>query len=102
LAKLGAHVDVLEVYRTVIPDDAAEHAAEAFLTKPDWVTFTSSSTVNNLLSVMDRAKLDGVKLASIGPVTSETIRKHQLTVTCEATPHTIDGLVAAIIQLAKA
>jgi uroporphyrinogen III methyltransferase/synthase len=96
LAKRGALVDVLEVYRTVVPGDAAVHAAEAFDDKPDWVTFTSSSTVKNLLSVLSPEKLEGVRLASIGPVTSETLRKHGLTVACEAQPHTIEGLVDAI------
>jgi len=90
-------VDVLEVYRTVVPEDAAARAEDAFGNdKPDWVTFTSSSTVKNLLTVLDRKNLEGVRIASIGPVTSETIRKHGLTVDCEANPHTIEGLVAGI------
>ena len=98
LKKLGAVVDVLDVYRNVVPDDAPRRAAEAFQTKPDWVTFTSSSTVKNLLAVMDRSKLAGVRLASIGPVTSDTLRKHGLSVDAEASPHTMDALVDAIIQ----
>ena len=98
LTKLGARVDVLEVYRNVLPEDAAASAQQAFVTKPEWVTFTSSSTVKNLLAVMDRSKLEGVRLASIGPVTSDTMRKHGLTVHCEAEPHTIEGLVDAMMQ----
>lgn len=98
LEKRGAIVDVLDVYRNVVPEDAAAHAAEAFKTKPAWVTFTSSSTVKNLLAVVDRANLEGVRLASIGPVTSDTLRKHGLTVACEADPHTMDGLVAAMVR----
>ncbi|HEY3743218.1 MAG TPA: uroporphyrinogen-III C-methyltransferase [Bryobacteraceae bacterium] len=98
LTKRGAHVDILEVYRTVIPDDAASRAAAAFRErKPDWVTFTSSSTVTNLLAVLEPARLAGVKLASIGPVTSQTLRKHGLEPACEAKPHTMDGLVSAIL-----
>jgi uroporphyrinogen III methyltransferase/synthase len=97
LRRLGAAVDVLDVYRNVLPEDAARRAEEAFAkTKPDWVTFTSSSTVKNLLAVMDRKNLEGVRIASIGPVTSETVRKHGLRVDCEAEPHTIEALVRAI------
>lgn len=96
LSKLGAEVDVLDVYRNVVPENATACAREAFRTKPDWVTFTSSSTVKNLLAVLDRGKLEGVRLASIGPVTSETMRKHGLTVDVEAEPYTMDALVAAI------
>lgn len=98
LTKLGAQVDVMDVYRNVIPEDAAARAIEAFQVKPHWVTFTSSSTVKNLLAVMDRGKLKGVRLASIGPVTSDTLRKHGLTVDTEAEPHTMDALVAAIMR----
>jgi uroporphyrinogen III methyltransferase/synthase len=98
LTKRGASVDVLEIYRNVPPEDAAARCIEAFRVKPDWVTFTSSSTDKNLLAAMGREKLDGVRLASIGPVTSETMRKHGLTVDCEAKPHTIDGLVEAIMR----
>jgi len=98
LTKLGARVDVLEVYRNVLPEDAAASAQKAFASKPEWVTFTSSSTVKNLLAVIDGSKLEGVRLASIGPVTSDTMRKHGLMVHREAQPHTIEGLVDAIMR----
>ena len=97
LRQRGAHVDVVETYRNVIPAGAPARARQAFERKPDWVTFTSSSTVKNLLSMVDRAALEGVRLASIGPATSDTMRRHGLDVDAEADPHTIEGLVAAII-----
>lgn len=98
LRRRGAMVDILDVYETVLPEVAAARAAEAFRVKPDWVTFTSSSTVTNLLSVLDAAQLKGVLLASIGPVTSDALLKQALTVTCQANPHTMDGLVEAIMR----
>jgi len=100
LGKRGAMVDVVEAYRTVVPDDAAGRATEVFGGKrrPDWVTFTSSSTVKNFIAVAGREALQGVRVASIGPVTSETARAHGLEVTIEADPFTIDGLVAAIVR----
>jgi uroporphyrinogen III methyltransferase/synthase len=99
LSKLGAHIDVVEAYRNVVPPEANERAHTIFAAshKPDWITFTSSSTVNNLIAAADREALKGVRIASIGPVTSETARSHGLTVHAEAKQFTIDGLLEAIL-----
>jgi uroporphyrinogen III methyltransferase/synthase len=94
----GAIVDVVEAYRTVVPEAGEDTIAEAFERKPDWITFTSSSTVKNFLALAGRERLDGVRVASIGPVTSDTARKHGIPVTVEAAEHTMDGLVEAILQ----
>ena len=96
LRERGAAVDVVEAYRTIIPADAAARAKEALAHKPDWITFTSSSTVTNLLAVAGREALAGIKVASIGPVTSATARAAGLVVDVEAEPHTIEGLVDAL------
>lgn len=98
LAKMGAEVDVVEAYRNVIPEHAAERARQIFTAarKPDWITFTSSSTVKNFLALAGREALTGVRIASIGPVTSNTLRMHGLTVDVEATEYTIDGVISAI------
>jgi uroporphyrinogen III methyltransferase/synthase len=98
LRERGAVVDVVEAYRTIIPADAVARAKEALGHKPDWITFTSSSTVTNLLAVTGREALAGIKIASIGPVTSATAREAGLTVDVEAEPHTIEGLVEAIAK----
>jgi uroporphyrinogen III methyltransferase/synthase len=99
LAGLGAQVDVVEAYRNVIPEGAAERAREIFSgeRRPDWITFTSSSTVKNLIAAAGRELLQGVQIASIGPVTSETARSVGLTVHAEAKQFTIDGLVEALL-----
>ena len=97
LRERGAIVDVVEAYRTIVPADAAARAKEALAHQPDWMTFTSSSTVTNLLAVTGREALQGIKVASIGPVTSATARDAGLSVEVEADPHTIDGLVEAIL-----
>jgi len=96
LRERGAVVDVVEAYRTVIPADAVARAKEALAHKPDWITFTSSSTVTNLVAVAGREALAGIKIASIGPVTSATARAAGLVVNVEAEPHTIEGLVHAL------
>jgi uroporphyrinogen III methyltransferase/synthase len=96
LARRGATVDVVEAYRTVIPDIAGRLPVG-----PDWITFTSSSTVNNFMQVFGRDAVNRVKIASIGPITSATLREHGLEVTAEANPHTIGGLIQAILNRAE-
>lgn len=99
LARRGAIVDVVEAYRTVRPSDLADRAREAFGRKPrpDWITFTSSSTVENLMSVIGPRDLAGVKTATIGPVTSETARRFGIEVSVEASSYTVEGLVQAMV-----
>jgi len=101
LTRRGAHVDVVEAYRTVMPEDAAARAREVFggPHRPDIVTFTSSSTVRNCVEAAGAAALADVKVASIGPVTSRTARELGLHVDYEAREFTIDGLVEAILSL---
>lgn len=100
LTRRGAHVDVVEVYRTAVPAEAPALAEMIFggARKPDWITFTSSSTVTHFVQVAGAAALEGVRVASIGPVTSATARRYGLEVTVEAETFTLDGLVAAILK----
>jgi uroporphyrinogen III methyltransferase/synthase len=100
LAKLGAQVEVVEAYRNVVPLNATARAREIFSSekRPDWITFTSSSTVKNLLAITGPEALEGVRIASIGPVTSATLFAHGLTVDAEASEFTLDGLVEAILS----
>lgn len=67
----------------------------------DWITFTSSSTATNLVALLGptyREQLDGVRLASIGPVTTATMRELGLEPDVTASDSTIDGLVTAIVN----
>ena len=100
LERRGARVDVVEAYRTVAPEDAGARAAEVLGAprKPDWITFTSSSTVQNLVAVAGASALQGVKAASIGPVTSRTARSLGIEIAAEAAVFTIDGLLQAILD----
>jgi uroporphyrinogen III methyltransferase/synthase len=63
--------------------------------KIDWVTITSSATAESLHQMFGRA-LRNSKLASLSPVTSETLRDLGYEVTVEAKPYTIEALVKAI------
>jgi uroporphyrinogen III methyltransferase/synthase len=103
LARRGAQVDVVEAYRTVAPEDAAAHAAKIFdeERKPDCITFTSSSTVQNFVefAAAGADALAGVKVASIGPVTTATAQRLGIHVDSEARQYTVDGLVEAVLGL---
>jgi uroporphyrinogen III methyltransferase/synthase len=96
LARRGARVDVVEAYRTVAPPDLAQHAADVLARGPGWITFTSSSTVQNLVDAIGSEALRNVRTASIGPVTSATLRKYGIPVGVEASAYTVPGLVEAI------
>jgi uroporphyrinogen III methyltransferase / synthase len=99
LRSLGAIVDIVAAYETVTDCPNRETLVEALKNnKVDLVTFTSSSTVTNLLSALgdNAALLQKVKTAVIGPITAATCEKHGLTADITATEFTINGLVEAI------
>ena len=97
LVRRGALVDVIEAYRTVMPLEAGQMASEVFQPPfPDWITFASSSAVDNLVALVSPEILRRSKIASIGPITSKTIRGHALRVDAEAAIHSIAGLIDAI------
>lgn len=102
LRALGADVHRVTAYRTVTPSDASQLAREAFESGIDVVTFTSSSTVHNLIRLLEsgdgpgKAALSDCLIACIGPVTSGAARDLGLTVHVEADEHTVDGLAEAL------
>ena len=104
LSRLGADVIRVTAYRTVTPPNAVKTARDAFANGIDIVTFTSSSTVRNLLALLDesdgngREALTGSLIACIGPVTAGTARELGLRVDIEAEEHTVEGLADALIR----
>lgn len=101
LEKLGAIVDDVACYQTVPETEDVNGAAAKLLeTGADWITFTSSSTVEHFHARFDLPKLVGkfprLKLASIGPETSKAIKGLKLAPALEARTHTVGGLVEAI------
>lgn len=94
----GASVEILPVYRNVVPEGLAEAAKSLFEgpSKPDWVTLMSPSAVKNLLAAVGLATLSQAKIATIGPVTSEAARRHGLEVAAEAVEATPKALGKAI------
>lgn len=104
LEEAGATVDTADAYHTVIPGDSVAQVRESFLstTPPDIVTFTSSSTVNNFIRLMNTSGFSerpvALQAASIGPITSASLREHAWEPWVEAHEHTIPGLVEAICK----
>ncbi len=104
LTNAGATVDVVEAYETVLPESSRAALAGVMHDpnrKPHAITFTSSSTVKNFLDLLGRDNvglLDGVSLASIGPVTSATLRDLGLRADVEAREFTVPALVEALTQ----
>jgi uroporphyrinogen III methyltransferase / synthase len=95
LRERGAEVNVVALYETVReqPEEAEiERAQDA-----DYVTFTSSSTVTNLVEALGDRFPKNARIISIGPVTSETARTAGLEVAVEAERHDIDGLLDALL-----
>lgn len=106
LRLLGAFLDVVEAYETVIPQSSRVELRAALRDprrRPHVITFTSSSTVKSYVALLGirsgRSRLvEGVLNASIGPVTSDTLRQYQLSVDVQATHYTIPGLIEAIVR----
>lgn len=109
LRRAGAQVDVVEAYETVVPRTSRTRLQQVMNNprrRPHIVTFTSSSTVKNFVELLGArqssksraAQLHGIQAASIGPVTSATLRDFGLPAQIAAKEFTIPGLVSAILS----
>lgn len=104
LRKQGAVVDVVTAYKTVADCENKEELIKALESgEVSVITFTSSSTVTNLLNVLGNKKelLQKVALAVIGPVTAATLQKNGFNPVVCADEYTIDGLVQAVEKFCK-
>ena len=102
LAAAGASCDDIPVYRTTKPDALPDHVLREVQSGAiHWATFTSSSTFANFVTLLgDQAAsvLPSLKLASIGPITSRTIRAAGYQPAVEARTYTVEGLADAIAE----
>jgi uroporphyrinogen-III synthase len=106
LRRAGAKIEVVEAYQTVAPPRSRRLLRNVLRARrPHWVTFTSSSTARNFALLVDpngmRAALRGIRVASIGPVTSRTLRELGVRVSVQARTFTIQGLVNALVSPGK-
>jgi uroporphyrinogen-III synthase len=111
LRKLGAKVDVVEAYETVIPQSSRARLRALMRDskrRPHVITFTSSSTVKNFVALLGNSvwsrrprprkgiRIERIRFASIGPITSATLRELGFPVDIEAKKYTIPGLINAL------
>ena len=100
LSQLGAKVELVTAYQTAAPPDIGHLARQTLDQGVDIVTFTSSSTVRNLLAALDgdASVLKSSIIACIGPTTAATARESGLTVDLVATQHNVEGLAESLVQ----
>jgi uroporphyrinogen III methyltransferase/synthase len=100
LTSLGARVERVAAYRTLTPQSAGSQARQILGKGMDVVTFTSSSTVSNLLNILDgnKQQLESSLIACIGPITATTARELGLRVDVVADEHTVEGLVDVLVE----
>lgn len=109
LTELGLHVTEVDVYESVLDDDLSEEVMELLQNGGVHViTFTSSSTVTNLLEVLRKsgvedpaALLNRTAMVCIGPLTAETAEKNGLKLQAVSQEATIESLIAALAELPK-
>ncbi len=102
LTKMGARVDEVTAYETRLDDEGKEELIALLESNEiDAVTFTSSSTVSNFMSMLEskdtKKLLKNVVTASIGPITSDTARSLDIEPAIEAKEYTIQGLVDSLL-----
>lgn len=103
----GALVEVVDAYRTVIPEESVTAIRTNWSCPgaiPDAATFTSSSTVTNFLQLLRAAAIErppAMLAVSIGPITSQTLRENAWEPAAEANPHDLEGLIHALLRVLR-
>jgi uroporphyrinogen III methyltransferase/synthase len=103
LQRMGAKVDEVAAYQTLpVSHNAPQIQKQLQQQAVDMVTFTSSSTVHNFLSLIPSDQrtqlLTGVRIACIGPITADTVKSYGLKVDLTAETFTIEGLCKAMVD----
>lgn len=102
LRRLGATVDVVPVYRSLIPPGTAPRLQEAFEERVDLVTFTSSSTVDHFIQLVGPGQVEELLartvVACIGPITAGTATRGGLQVAVLPQDYTVESLHRAVVQ----
>lgn len=98
LEELGAGVDQIPVYQTVELEQPNQDVADALKAgEVTWITVTSSPTARSLVQLYGEL-LRSAEIVSISPLTSATLRQLGHPPTIEAAPHTVDGMLDAVLQ----
>jgi uroporphyrinogen III methyltransferase/synthase len=97
LEERGAAVDQLSVYRTVDIEEPNQDVADALRAgEVGWITVTSSPTARSLVRLYGDA-LRSARIVSVSPLTSATLHELGHSPDVEATPHTLDGMIEALL-----
>ena len=101
----GAIVTKIEAYHNQMPTYRTDEFEEIFFQPFDLITFTSSSTVDNLTKLLSKHNLahhiPEFKAVSIGPQTSQTALDYKYNIVAESNPHTIEQLSETILHYLK-
>lgn len=103
LRRAGLHVNEVFLYEALSsPNVSKQNLQQIQQGQFDYLTFTSSSTVNNFVKIVGKENVPRInkntKVACIGPITAETARQNGFTVDINASEYTVQGLVDAIVQ----
>lgn len=103
LAKMGAIVNVVEAYKTIRPVEKTDKIRDMLKNKEiSAITFTSSSTVTNFVSMFEKDEIsglvNGVAIACIGPITAKTAEKCGLKASIVPDNYTIESFTDAIVD----
>ena len=100
LTEAGATVHEIHLYRAELPEQSQQELKTLFHPDrhPDFLTFTSSSTVRNFAELAGELPWQNIPAACIGPVTGDTLREYGVEPAIQAEEFTIEGLVEAIVR----
>ena len=105
LRSFGASVKIADAYENVVPAESVQAIKAVFNDTaqcPHAITFTSSSTAQNIFALLTQAGIDSLPqetvLASIGPITSATLLELGYSATVEAEEASVAGLVRALVR----
>jgi uroporphyrinogen III methyltransferase/synthase len=103
LTAMGAEIVAPTAYRNILPDSLPPSVLKSLEEgRVDCITFTSSSTVENLAAMLGENRflhlLEGVKVAAIGPITAASCRELGLAVHMEPHNYTLEGMTSEIIR----
>lgn len=100
ILKSGGEIDIIPVYKNVMPRVKDEDVQKLLDSGADIITFSSSSTIKNFLKIVGEKKgmkfLDNLVVACIGPTTAATAKEYKIRVNIVAREHTINGLIEAL------
>lgn len=101
LRSLGAVVEQIPLYTTTVPKASRQTLIQALEGGIDIITFTSASTVRNLVEILGKENKGLLKLcktAAIGPITAKALEDLDIRVDFQGEEHTIEGLIQEILE----